>query len=77
MCGLAVFVLATTSSRKALAAGWFLGAPLFVVLGDGYFEFERHMTPYRTLVPVLALIALQPRRAGASDRAETVPALRG
>jgi len=24
----------------------FLGAPIFVVVGDGYFEFEKHMMPY-------------------------------
>ena len=61
--GLAAFVVATTFPRKALVAGWFLGAPLFVVLGDSYLELERHMLPYLIPAPVLGLIALQPRRA--------------
>ncbi|MBH1448725.1 hypothetical protein Q7W57_11655 [Stenotrophomonas geniculata] len=32
-------------------------APLFVVLGDGYYEFEKHMAPYIMLTP--AFVAIQ------------------
>jgi hypothetical protein len=67
--GLAIFAFATTVPRKALAAGWFLGAPLFIVLGDGYSDFERHMTPYLLLSPLVGLIALQPRRVEVSIQA--------
>lgn len=34
-------------------AYFILGAPLFVVVGDGYFEFEKHLAPYLMLIPGL------------------------
>lgn len=35
------------SWANILLGGYFiLGAPLFVVVGDGYYEFEKHMAPY-------------------------------
>lgn len=51
---------AGTAGRKAVAAYWFLGAPLFTVLGDGYHELERHLTPYFMLVPAIVMIVLPP-----------------
>lgn len=36
-----------------IAVYYLLGAPLFVVLGDGYFEFEKHMAPYLMLAPAI------------------------
>ncbi len=35
-----------------------LGAPILVVLGDGYYEFEKHMVPYLMTVPAVAALLI-------------------
>lgn len=43
---------------KFLCIYYFFGAPYFVVIGDGFYEFEKHMLPYFMLCPPAALYLL-------------------
>lgn len=45
----------TTSASIALSV-LFGALPLFVVFGDGFYEFEKHMVPYFMVTPLLFLI---------------------
>ena len=68
LAGLALLLLATTYSWMLVVAFWFLGAPLFIVFGDGYSEFERHLMPYVMLTPVVGLAVVQSRRLRQAGR---------
>lgn len=68
LSGLALLLLATSLPSMLVVVFWFLGAPLFIVFGDGYSEFERHLAPYLILTPVVGLAILQARCATASKR---------
>lgn len=37
---------------------FFIGGPIFVVMGDGYFEFEKHLVPILLLLPFVVSIVL-------------------
>lgn len=56
--GALLAVLARGTGRRVLVVYWVLGAPLFAVLGDGFFELERHLAPYLMLAPFIAALAL-------------------
>ena len=55
------------SLRGALLAGYFfLGAPLFCVLGDGYYEFEKHLTSLWFFAPLVVFLCVTDFAPGAS-----------
>ncbi len=61
MLGLAILAWAIKSraiNSLALILYYFIGAPLFVVLGDGFYEFEKHMSPYFMLFGVIAVLCV-------------------
>jgi hypothetical protein len=57
--GAFLFVRATTLGGRVVVAYGFPGGPLFTVLGDGYQEFERRLTPYLMLTPAAAMSVLR------------------
>lgn len=50
----------------AISLGWLALSPVFVVVGDGFYEFEKHMIPYMMLIP--ALLAMQCARRGLGEK---------
>ena len=62
-----IFSLLTLLVTALLSRDWIslvaftyvaFGAPMFVVLGDGYYEFEKHMTPYLMVTPAIVALFL-------------------
>ncbi len=66
LVGLVIFLVGlwkTRSNRWRLALLYFvLGSPLFVVLGDGFYEFEKHLLPFVILAPAIGLSRLAPKQ---------------
>jgi hypothetical protein len=62
--GLALLLIRPRRFNTAVTLYFFLGAPVFAVIGDGYFEFERHMAPYFMLLPLLIFMKVY----GAGER---------
>ena len=60
---------------SAAIAVWMLLAPLAVVAGDGYFEFEKHMTAFFVFLPcaVMAVILRSPQVSAASPSENGLP----
>jgi hypothetical protein len=60
---------------SAAIAVWMLLAPLAVVAGDGYFEFEKHMTAFFVFLPcaVMAVILRSPQASAASPSENGLP----
>lgn len=54
-----LLALACNRSRfSAIITAWMLLAPLAIVVGDGYFEFEKHMTAFFVFLPCALMAAL-------------------
>lgn len=49
------FLISRKGFGRILAMTIFLGAPFAVLLGDGFFEFEKHLMPYFLTLPLLLL----------------------
>ena len=45
-----------------LVSYYFLGAPIFTVMGDGFYEFEKHMNSYLILLPVVVYLGLSKKK---------------
>lgn len=64
---ISVLLICACMLLKRSWGGWFvgiyfvLGAPVFVVIGDGYFEFEKHMVPMLMLLPFVVSLILRDR----------------
>lgn len=56
--GLLTMAFASSLYWRICTFYYFFGATLFVVLGDGYMEFEKHMVPYFMLMPSIILPAI-------------------
>lgn len=50
--------LPLAGSTSAFASLWMALAPLFVVFGDGFYEFEKHMAPYLMLLPFIVFLRI-------------------
>ena len=50
------FLLTRKSTGRALGIVIFMGAPFAVLLGDGFFEFEKHLMPFWITLPLLPLL---------------------
>lgn len=55
---LALFALRPNKASLFVTLYFCIGAPLFVVLGDGYYEFEKHLAPFIMLLPAIVAIQL-------------------
>lgn len=53
-----VIAIRPNFKKGMLAAYIFLGAPIVCVMGDGFFEFEKHMEAYFMLLPALSYLLL-------------------
>jgi hypothetical protein len=53
--GALLLIIRQCKVSTLMALYFFLGAPLFVFFGDGYFEFEKHLQPYLMLLPLILL----------------------
>jgi hypothetical protein len=51
-------LLCRRSWFSAAVTGWMLLAPLAVVAGDGFFEFEKHMTAFFVFLPCALMAAM-------------------
>jgi len=49
------FLITRTGFGRILVMTIFLGVPFAVILGDGFFEFEKHLMPYFLTLPLLLL----------------------
>jgi hypothetical protein len=49
--GFIILIFAPNLIGRICVLYYFLGSPLFVVIGDGYYEFEKHAIPYFMLMP--------------------------
>jgi hypothetical protein len=60
---------------SAAIAVWMLLAPLAVVAGDGYFEFEKHMTAFFIFLPcaLMAVILSAPQSSAVSPSENSLP----
>jgi hypothetical protein len=48
-------LLSRSGFGRLLSIGILIGAPFTVLIGDGYFEFEKHLMPYFLTLPLLLL----------------------
>ena len=69
--GLLSIALSSTLYWRICTFYYFFWAAIFVVLGDGYMEFEKHMVPYFMLMPSIILPAIL------FDRRSWIPELIG
>ncbi len=53
---LTILFIRPQSIKTIVTLYFFLGAPLFIVLGDGFYEFEKHMMAYLVLAPLPAFL---------------------
>jgi len=51
--GMVLLVVKPNGLKWMVIGYFFLGAPVFAVLGDGFYEFEKHMHVYLMLIPLL------------------------
>ena len=50
---LLVFLIAKPRSCMTLLIAWLFLSPLVVVIGDGYYEYEKHLIPFMFLLPLV------------------------
>jgi len=55
---LLILVFAIPNLPITLVSLWFALMPIFVTMGDGYYEFEKHLVPFLMLIPFLVSVAL-------------------
>ena len=70
-----VIALLISKYRMPVVLYFIVAAPLFVVAGDGYFEFERHMAPYIMLTPAILSLAARHRIKSPGCSTRTDPPL--
>lgn len=56
--GLVAIALRPSIKTAVIVVYFFIGAPIFVVLGDGFFEFEKHMVAYFMIITIPVYLAL-------------------
>lgn len=56
--GFVALIFAPSLVFRICVLYYFLGSPLFVVIGDGYYEFEKHVIPYFMLMPSFIIAIL-------------------
>jgi hypothetical protein len=55
---LLILVLSTATLQMTLISLGFALMPILVALGDGYYEFEKHLAPFLMLIPFIVSVAL-------------------
>ena len=56
LSGLILFLCSRKGAGRMIGAFTMFCAPLSVILGDGFFEFEKHMMPYFISLPLLFIL---------------------
>ena len=60
-----VCVAMTTGIRRGWSFLYLALMPMAVVVGDGFFEFEKHLLPYAMTLPIFVCLIRPPRYADA------------
>lgn len=72
---LTLFALRPNKSSLFATLYFCIGAPLFVVLGDGYYEFEKHLAPFIMLLPAIVAMQLLTDQRKRATHLEQAPVL--